>query len=214
MNIEILVENFMLNYGLISIFIVVALEYANAPLPSEIVLPFAGILAFEHNINVYLVILVSVLGGVFGSLTNYYLGYKFGNPLLYKLKEKYPKTKKAIKESNKCMEKYDKYAVMISRIIPLARTFISLVAGVTRMNLYSFILFSSVGITVWNIFLIMMGYLIGNNMDKITKILSNYTSFIAVILLILFVAGIFIFYKKRKSNILEIAVDEEINEQN
>ena len=113
-----IIEEFILNYGLISILIIVALEYANLPLPSEIVLPLAGILSSEYNMNVILVILVSILGGIVGSLTNYYIGYKFGNPLIYALKSKYPKTKRAIKESYRFMEKYENISVMLSRLVP------------------------------------------------------------------------------------------------
>ena len=105
MNLEILIQNFVLEYGLFSIFLIVALEYANIPLPSEIVLPFAGILSAEYDMNIFLVIFVSILGGIFGSITNYYIGYKFGNPFLFKLKEKFPKTKRAIKECRSlCLE--------------------------------------------------------------------------------------------------------------
>ncbi len=144
MEFGIIIEEFILNYGLISIFIIVALEYANLPLPSEIVLPLAGILSSEYSMNIVLVILVSILGGVIGSLTNYYLGYRFGNPLIYFLKSKYPKTQRAIKESHRFMDKYEKISVMLSRLVPIARTFISIVAGVTRMSILDFTLYSTI----------------------------------------------------------------------
>ncbi len=202
MNLEILIQNFVLEYGLFSIFLIVALEYANIPLPSEIVLPFAGILSAEYDMNIFLVIFVSILGGIFGSITNYYIGYKFGNPFLFKLKEKFPKTKRAIKESNKWMEKYNKISVMITRLVPLARTFISIVAGVNRMNIYSFTIFSSIGISIWNILLISMGYIVGDNMDKISYILSSYTK-VLIVLFIILVIGFIIFRKKQKNIYIE-----------
>lgn len=184
MELGIVIEEFILNYGIISIFIIVALEYANLPLPSEIVLPLAGILASEYNMNIILVILVSITGGIVGSLTNYYLGYFLGNPLIYKLKKKYPKTKRAIKESYRWMEKYEKISVMLSRLVPLARTFISIVAGVTRMRVWEFILYSSVGISLWNTILILIGFVIGDNMNQISYILGTYSKVIAVLLVI------------------------------
>ncbi len=197
MTLELLIENFILDYGLFSIFLIVALEYANLPLPSEIVLPFAGIIAFEYNMNLNLVIIVSILGGIVGSLTNYYLGYRLGNPLLYKLKTKYPKTRSAIKESNKWMDKYNKASVMLSRLVPLARTFISIVAGVNKMNIYTFTIYSTIGISIWNIFLILIGYLVGDNMDTISQILSTYSKGIIILMLIGFVVLIII---NKKSN--------------
>lgn len=198
MNLEILIQNFVLEYGLFSIFLIVALEYANVPLPSEIVLPFAGILAEKYDMNIFLVVFVSILGGVFGSITNYYIGYKFGNPLLFKLKEKFPKTKRAIKESNDWMEKYNKLSVMITRLVPLARTFISIVAGVNRMSIYSFTIFSTIGISIWNILLISIGYIVGDNMDKISYILSTYTKVLIVLFIVLGV--LFIIFKKNSKN--------------
>ncbi|WP_297133942.1 DedA family protein [Terrisporobacter sp.] len=201
MEIGFIIEEFILNYGLISIFIIVALEYANLPLPSEIVLPLAGILSTEYNMNVILVILVSILGGIVGSLTNYYLGYKFGNPLIYALKSKYPKTQRAIKESYRFMEKYENISVMLSRLVPIARTFISIVAGVTRMNIMSFVFYSTIGISIWNILLILIGYIIGDNMDKITYILGTYSKVVAVLLVS--VAVVYLIIRKNKSKNVE-----------
>lgn len=197
MEIGIVIEEFILNYGLISIFIIVALEYANLPLPSEIVLPLAGILSSEYSMNIVLVILVSILGGVIGSLTNYYLGYRFGNPLIYFLKSKYPKTQRAIRESHRFMDKYEKISVMLSRLVPIARTFISIVAGVTRMSILDFTLYSTIGISLWNIILILIGYIIGDNMDKIAYILGTYSKVVAVLLVA--VAIIYLITRKKKS---------------
>ena len=198
MELGIIIEEFILNYGIISIFIIVALEYANLPLPSEIVLPLAGILASEYNMNIILVILASIIGGIIGSLTNYYLGYCFGNPLIYKLKRKYPKTKRAIKESYRWMEKYEKISVMLSRLVPIARTFISIVAGVTRMGVWEFILYSSVGISLWNTILILIGFVIGDNMNKISYILGTYSKVVAILLVISFI--LYLVVKKKNVN--------------
>ena len=198
MELGIVIEEFILNYGIISIFIIVALEYANLPLPSEIVLPLAGILASEYNMNIVLVIFASIIGGIVGSLTNYYLGYFLGNPLIYKLKNKYPKTKRAIKESYRWMEKYEKISVMLSRLVPLARTFISIVAGVTRMGVWEFILYSSLGISIWNIMLIIIGFIIGDNMNQISYILGTYSKVIAILLVMSFI--VYLIAKNIKTN--------------
>lgn len=187
MEIKSLIEQFILSYGMISIFLIVALEYANIPLPSEIVLPFVGIMCFEYDMNIIIVIIVTVLGGVFGSILNYYLGYKFGKPLLKKIRDKYPKTRKSINASYKWIYKYEKISVMLSRVVPLARTFISLIAGVAKINIWDFVFFSTIGIAVWNITLISLGYFIGDNLHLIGAILSNYSSLILFILILGFI---------------------------
>ena len=211
MEIKSVIEQFIINYGLISIFIIAALEYANAPLPSEVVLPLVGILALKFDMNLALVIIVSVIGGVVGSVINYYLGYKLGEPLLSFLKNKYPKTKKSIKASYRWLTKYNKSSVMISRLIPIARTFISIVAGVTKMSVGNFILYSTIGISVWNIVLILIGYIVGDNMNLIVGIVKGYSNILAVGLVIIII-GYFII-KKRK-NKKRIEEEEKIESYN
>lgn len=184
MEIKELIEQFIINYGLISIFIIVALEYANIPLPSELVLPLVGILALKFNMNILLVILVTILGGIVGSIINYYLGYKFGKPLISIIKNKYPKSKKSIRASYKWMAKYEKISVMLSRVIPLARTFISIIAGVAKMNVYSFIIYSTIGISIWNTALLLMGYILGENINYINTLLKEYSIIIFIIIFI------------------------------
>ena len=92
MNLEMILEEFIINYGLLSIFILVALEYANLPLPSEVILPLIGMVSFGYELNIIEVIIVSTLGGIFGSLINYYLGYYLGDPIVVYIKKKIPKT--------------------------------------------------------------------------------------------------------------------------
>jgi membrane protein DedA with SNARE-associated domain len=148
--------------------------------------------------NLILVIIASILGGLFGSIINYYLGYKFGKPLLGLIKNKYPKTKKSIKASYRWLAKYEKISVMLSRLVPLARTFISIVAGVTKMNVFEFALYSSIGIAIWNTILIFIGYILGNNMSLISTILKNYSNVLIVILGVVFVGYLIFRHKNHK----------------
>ncbi|MGL5328273.1 MAG: DedA family protein [Peptostreptococcaceae bacterium] len=197
MELKLIIEEFILNYGLISIFLIVALEYANAPLPSEIVLPVVGFMALEFDMNLILVIITSILGGVFGSIINYYLGQKFGNPLISYVIKKYPKVKTSVKESYRWLNKYGKISVMLSRLVPLARTFISIIAGVTKVPLVEFVLYSTIGISVWNVFLILLGYIVGDNANLIAQTLSKYSVMIG---LVLFVGIVLFIIKSRLKN--------------
>lgn len=179
-----LVEEFIINYGLISIFIVVALEYANLPLPSELVLPLVGIFAFEYNMNFPQVVITSILGGITGCIINYYLGYKLGKPLIEIIIGKFPKTEKSIISSYSWIKKYDKVSVMISRLLPVARTVISIVAGVIKMNILTFIIYSTIGIGIWNLTLISAGYLLGHKLHIITSILKQYSLLVGILAVI------------------------------
>lgn len=196
MDIRLLIEQFMLNYGLVSIFIIVALEYANLPLPSEVVLPVVGIFAFEYNIDFIQVLIVSIIGGVVGSVINYYLGLKFGKPLIDTLSTKFPSTKKSIRVSYSWIRKYDKISIMLSRLVPVARTFISLVAGVIKMNIVAFIIYSTIGISIWNAILIASGYLLSGNLNIIASMLKQYS--LLVVILGIIVLAIYLFKNKSK----------------
>lgn len=201
MNLEMILEEFIINYGLLSIFILVALEYANLPLPSEVILPLIGMVSFGYGLNITEVIIVSTLGGIFGSLINYYLGYYLGDPIVVYIKKKIPKTKKSIKASYHFLQKYDKISVFLSRLIPLARTFISIIAGVIRMNVGTFTIYSSLGILIWNSILISAGYIVSDNIEMIGLMISRYSILIMIIGLI--GVAIYLYKWKMKSKVTE-----------
>lgn len=180
--IDLILDNPCLVY--LIIFIAITLEYANLPLPSEVVLPLAGVLCVLFNLNLYLVLGVSILGGIFGALINYCLAYKYGHNLINWITNKIPKSKKSLEASYSFFEKHNNLAVLLARLIPLARTFISIIAGTLKMNCFKFIIFSAIGISVWNSALILGGYIFFDNMEAITSILTTYSNIIKTILLI------------------------------
>lgn len=162
MDFNIIIENFVINYGVVSIFILVFLEYANFPIPSEVILPMIGVVGKEYNIDIFLLILLSTVAGLIGSILNYWIGYHFGEKVIKYVIKKFPKTKKSISASNNFMRKYSKLSVLLTRFIPIARTAISLVAGVAKMNLVEFIVFSTLGIFIWNYILITGGTILSD----------------------------------------------------
>lgn len=180
--IDLILDNPCLVY--LIIFIAITLEYANLPLPSEVVLPLAGALCVLFNLNLYLVLGISILGGIFGALINYCLAYKYGHNLINWITNKIPKSKKSLEASYSFFEKHNNLAVLLARLIPLARTFISIIAGTLKMNCFKFIIFSAIGISVWNSALILGGYIFFDNMEAITSILTTYSNIIKTILLI------------------------------
>lgn len=198
MDINIFIQNFIENYGLLSIFVIVMLEYANLPLPSEVVLPFVGIMVAKGNISFALAITVSVFAGIIGSITNYLIGLYFGKPIIKYLLNKFPRTKSSVKSSIWHLNKYGKLSVMLARVIPLARTAISIPAGAIKMNILTFILYSSIGIGVWNFILIYLGYILGDNLQKIAYIVKNYSIIVAILSIVI---GYIYYIKKRRKEI-------------
>lgn len=189
MDFNIIIENFILNYGVISIFVLVFLEYANFPIPSEVVLPMIGLIGTQYNINIFILVLLSTLAGILGSLLNYWIGYYFGEKVIRFTIKKFPKTKKSIHTSKTFLQKYSKLSVLVTRFVPIARTAISIVAGVARMKLSDFILFSSIGIFAWN-YLLITG---GSFLNKLFKM--EIFSF-ELILVLLIIAIVILLAKK------------------
>ncbi|MEI3046535.1 MAG: VTT domain-containing protein [Romboutsia timonensis] len=124
-----------------------------------------------------------------------------------------PKTKKSIKASYYFLQKYDKISVLLSRLIPLARTFISIIAGVIRMNIGTFTIYSSLGILIWNSVLISAGYIVSDNIEMIGLMISRYSILIMIIGLI--GVAIYIYIMKIKSRNIEdeCSTGEEISIQ-
>ena len=150
--------DFITQYGLIAMFLFIALEYACLPLPSEVVLPLSGAMAVSSGRPLVLVIIISVVAGLLGSMLCYSIGYSGGNAVLDKIMNDYPKSRKGIESTRRFYRQYATISVGIGRIIPLFRTYISFMAGITKQNLSTFLLASSLGILVWNSILITLGY--------------------------------------------------------
>ncbi|WP_291583942.1 DedA family protein [Clostridium sp. UBA6640] len=178
-------------WGYLGIALAVTLEYACIPIPSEVILPFIGILASQNSFSYLGVILVSVVAGIFGSIICYLIGYYGGNPLILSLTKRFPKTKKSTIALNKWFEKHGKLAVLFARLFPLTRTYVSFIAGAAKFNSTIFILYSLVGITLWNTVLITLGYLLGENWTIIESLMKQYSATCAVIALIIIVVIIF-----------------------
>lgn len=197
------ITNFLNQYGLIAVFILITLEYACFPLPSEIVLPVSGIVATAGGINIFIVLIVSLVAGIIGSSICYFIGYLGGTALTDKIFRRHPNILKGLKKTQEWQMKYGVYSVMIGRVLPLFRTYISFVSGFARQKYLSFILFSSIGIMVWNTVLIMCGYLLGERYEEILPFISDYSVVIAVVLIfviLIFIGYKFLKLKKRQNN--------------
>ena len=145
MNINVILEYFS-KYGLIFLFIVVFIEHLNCPgVPATIVLPTIGAFVSETKNSLLLVILISI-------------GYYIGTPILDCLNKKIPKTEKYTEKILMYSNKYGNKAIFICRLLPVIRTLISLVSGVVRAEFGGFVLYSTMGISIWNIVLLSFGY--------------------------------------------------------
>lgn len=162
MTLEIVMQYFA-RYGGIAIFVIVLLEYLNLPgFPAGVIMPLAGVWAAKGNINFMIALLITVAAGLLGSLLLYLLGYKGGELFLSKYIKKFPKQKAAIDKNLELIRKKGCIGIFFSKLIPMVRTIISIPAGVLKINIWEYIVSSTLGILVWNLFFVGAGYYLGD----------------------------------------------------
>ena len=167
---ESIIINTIINLGYIGIFILIAIENLFPPIPSELILAFSGFISKPLKLNILLMILSSTLGSLFGAIILYYFGTKLKNI--------------NITSSQEYLNKLGNKSIFICRFIPIVRSLISIPAGINKINMKIFILYTTLGSLIWNTTIIYIGYLLGDNYTNIESIISTYKYLLLFILLL------------------------------
>jgi membrane protein DedA with SNARE-associated domain len=171
------INEVILGFGYIGLGFLLLLETLFPPIPSELILPFAGSLAQQGKMEFYLVILATTLGSVAGAVLFYYIGLWAGEKKLENWLAKYGKwlalAPEDLHRSRRWFARYGDWAVLIARLIPGVRSIISLPAGVCSMPFGRFMVFTVIGSTLWNILLAGAGYLLAENWKQIEDFVSG-----------------------------------------
>lgn len=181
--------------GYMGIFFMMFLESSFFPFPSEVVMIPAGYLAYKGEMNIYLAITAGVAGSLAGALFNYYLAIRFGRVLLIKYGKYVLIKEPTIIKMENFFEQHGSISTFSGRLIPAVRQYISFPAGLARMNLALFSLYTSLGAAIWVVILTLLGYFIGDNQALITQ----YLRYIITIILACIVIGGYFYYKKQKN---------------
>ncbi len=195
-------ENNM-NYG--SIVMLMTVESSFVPFPSEVVIPPAAYIASkpDSKLNIFLVVLFGTLGAIIGAYINYFLALWLGRPIMYKFADS--RIGKLLMLSSEKIQKAEKYfndngkvSTFVGRLIPGIRQFISVPAGLARMNLASFTLYTALGATIWNGVLALLGYIFHENMDMINRFSHEIGLIILIIVVLVAAFYIFKFFNLKK----------------
>lgn len=198
------VINTMNSLGHWGIALLMFAENLFPPIPSELIMPLAGYTASQPNsqIQLFPAILAGVIGTMVGALPWYYVGKLVGEENLKRLANKYGKwisiSSKDIEKANNWFDRHGEKAVFFCRLVPGVRTLISLPAGLSGMSLVPFIIYSTIGTTLWVGFLTYAGYLLGDNYELVDKYLGPVSKIVFVILIVAFVVWIVTKKQKRK----------------
>lgn len=150
-------------WGYWGIGIGMAVESANVPLPSEIILPFGGFLVSQGLLNFWGVVLVGTMGGTVGSVISYLLGSWGGRPFFLRYGRYFGIAGDKLELADRWFARYGEATVFFTRLLPVMRTFISLPAGVSRMNFKRFVAYTFLGSLPWSVALTYVGLLLGEN---------------------------------------------------
>lgn len=178
----------ILDYGYIGIFLGMVLESSFIPFPSEAILLPAGLLAAQGQLSFTLIFILSLLGSLAGALINFALALFMGRSFVDNFLLKHSKilliNKSKLKKLDKYFDENGEITTFVGRLIPVFRQLISLPAGFARMNLFKFIIYTSLGAGLWSLILISLGYFLGSQLEFIQAnitILSISIGLVAVI---------------------------------
>ena len=160
---QVLFDWYMANLNYFTIALLMLIESTFMPLPSEVVIPFAAYKAGQGELNVFVVVIMGTLGALSGSLINYTLAYYLGRPIVYrfagsKIGKLFLLSEEKIQHAENYFIKNGKTSTFIGRLVPGIRHLISIPAGLAKMNLKDFMLYTFIGAGIWNIILAIIGY--------------------------------------------------------
>ena len=188
------VVHFVESLGYVGIFIMTFIESTFIPIPAEVTLIPAGYLVQKGDMNFWLVLISSVLGTVCGSLFNYYIAYFFGRKLFVSYGKYFFLKKNQLAKIEKFFENHGAISTFTGRLLPGIKHFISFPAGLAKMNIKLFSIYTAAGGFLWCLILILLGYAIGENEHLITRYLKQ-INFVIIIL----ISGLIAYYIWRRN---------------
>lgn len=179
--------NLIHGFGYLGIFLAAFIETIFPPIPSELILPLAGFISFKSKYD-YLETLGMAISGTLGSTLGgfiiYFLSRNLGRFAILRIGKYLLINEKKINVADKWFEKYGNYAVFFGRMAPGIREIISIPAGIAKMNILKFLIFTFFGSLVWSCILVFSGYILGTSWEKFSNSLSEYFPYITALIFI------------------------------
>jgi membrane protein DedA with SNARE-associated domain len=200
-----IITSLVSTYGYFGLFVAAFAETIFPPIPSEVIFPLAGFVGFKSNFSYFETFIMAVCGAIgatIGAVLIYFISLKIGRLAIIKIGKYVFVSERKIESAEKWFERYGVYAVFLGRMAPGIRELISVPAGIAKMPLGKFTLFTFLGSLVWSTALVFSGYFLGNSWDKLSESLSVYFPLLSAIIIGV-LAGVIVLYlgirRKRKS---------------
>ena len=180
--------------GPVGVGVLVALETVFPPIPSEVVLPVAGLLSGQGRMSVTLAVVGATVGSVVGALVLFWAGARLGTDRLRRVANRLPLTEPDdVDRAERWFDRHGGSSVLVGRAVPVVRSLVSVPAGVERMPLPRFVLYTALGSTVYNVALVLAGYVLGSRWTQI----GEYSDVINHVILGAFAVALGVFVRRR-----------------
>lgn len=173
------------SWGLVGIFLLMAVESSFIPFPSEVVMIPAGYLAFQGQINIFAAILAGTAGSVVGAWVNYWLALHLGRPAMHRLGRRFLVSERTMTMVEVYFAKHGGITTFVGRLLPAVRQLISIPAGLARMPFWRFTGLTALGAGIWVTILTLLGYYIGDQAAESGNALRNATIAMVVVVALL-----------------------------
>jgi membrane protein DedA with SNARE-associated domain len=181
--------------GYAGIVALMFLESSFFPFPSEVVLPPAGYLAWKGEMSFAAVVACGIAGSILGALFNYWFALRFGRPFLIRYGRYFFVSEGSIEKADAFFARHGHISTLVGRLLPVIRQYISLPAGIARMKLDVFILYTTIGAGLWAVILTLVGYMLGEHQDLLERYLHVLT-LSSIVCAILLAAGYLFLYRR------------------
>ena len=183
--------------GYAGVAILMAIESAAIPLPSEIIMPFAGFLVESGRFTLFGLAMAGAIGSVIGSAVTYALGYYGGRPLIIKYGKYVLIAEHDLALTERFFQKFGKFSVFIGRMLPVVRTFISIPAGIGKVPIIPFLIYAFIGSFIWSYFLAWLGIRLGENWHSLETYFRKFDIVIVIVIVIVIIWWIRRHFKNR-----------------
>ena len=187
------------DYGLFAVFGLMLLESMGVLIPSEAISPFAGYLVSRGQMGFFGAVAAGVLGNLVGSWVAYFVGLWGGRELWFRYGRYIGVRAHHLKVAERWFDRYGELAVLVSRCLPVVRTFISFPAGTARMNLAKFSFYTFVGCVPWVLALTYLGYYLGENWEEVGRFL-HYLDYVVALTMLAGAVYLFLRWRSRSSS--------------
>ncbi|KQQ91122.1 DedA family protein [Aureimonas sp. Leaf324] len=207
------VQNLMQDYGVLGIGFLMFLENIFPPIPSEIIMPLAGYQAATGDHSFLSVVIAGTIGSILGILPWYYLGLWFGEERIIRLADRYGRwmtmTAEDVESADHWFRRYGLWAVLFGRLIPTVRTLISVPAGLSRMPMPTFLLFSAIGTLVWTTGLALAGYLLAQQYELVDQYIGPVSNGVIAIVVLIYVYRVITFKPSKRSRPIDLKAGDD-----